>query len=98
MFKINFDIDTEKLKLVLQPKFTNYVNNLLSGEANMKTLVTELNRTLEESFVDSKLRRSEKKECGDWKRLDGKERWDRIDWSGNLSGTKNHENNTPIFI
>ena len=57
----------------------------------MKTAVTELNRTLEESFVDSKLRRSEKKECGDWKRLDGKELWDRIDWSGNLSGTKTHE-------
>ena len=35
-FKINFDIDTEKQKLVLQPKLTNYANNLLSGEANMK--------------------------------------------------------------
>ena len=91
MFKINFDIDTEKLKLVLQPKLTNYVNNLLSGEANMKTAVTELNRTLEKSFVECKLWRSEKKECGDWNRLDGKELWDRIDWSGNLSGTKNHE-------
>ena len=81
MFKINFDVDTEKVKLVLQLKLTNYVYNLLSGEANMKTAVTELNRTLEESFVESKLRRSEKKECGDWKKLDGKEIWDRIDWS-----------------
>ena len=66
MFEVNFDVDLEKLKLVLQPKFTNYVNNLLSGEANIKTAVTELNRTLEESFVESKLKRSEKKECSDW--------------------------------
>ena len=48
MFKINFDVDMEKMKLVLEPKLKNYVNHLFNDEDSITTAVTQLNETLQE--------------------------------------------------
>ena len=82
------------MKLMLGTKLPDYTNNLINGEINIKNAVTRLNETIQESFRECKINNNianKRNTPENWKKLDGKELWERIDWSGKLSGAKNHE-------
>ena len=84
------------MKDVLANNLNDHETYLSSTDFKIENVVKNFNTALEKSFLDCKLPKMELGSDDDeLNKLEGKELWDRIDWSGKLSSTK--DTVTPDF-
>ena len=60
LFRVNFDVDTEKMQLVLRNNLREFETGILSGESKTEDIVLHFNDTIQESFVESKTTKNKK--------------------------------------
>ena len=92
LFRMSFDINATKMKTILEAKMPSYSNGLLNSSIGISDGVTQLQNIIEESFTQCRLdTKSVRNDDEDLVNLDGKQLWERIDWTGKLSGGKSVE-------
>ena len=91
IFKLNFNIDKEKLKAEVNANLNIYVEDVISGVIAPKDIIVKMNEILQKDFENCKVEGIKNNVTDDWNKLNNRELWDRIDWSGKLSSTKNYD-------
>ena len=92
LFRANFDVDINTLHTEVNGELANFTASVLSGTIETKNVINDLNVVLQKCYNNSRTtnNNSQKLEL-EWEDLDGKALWDRIDWTGKYSSTKNYD-------
>ena len=68
-----------------------YVEDVISGITAPNDVIVNINEILQKDFENCKVEGIKNNVAEHWNKLNDKELWDRIDWSGKWSSTKNYD-------
>ena len=91
VFRVRFTFDEGKLYAEMANKTKVLEHRLSTGSIHLNDVIPELTEHLQTAFKNCKTGRSPKTLCDNYNNLSGKDLWEKLDWSGKLSSTVNHD-------
>ena len=89
LFRMKFEVDSTKLRQTLVNSLIVFENRLANTNYDVRSIMKDFNELLQKSFLECKIAKCRKRNSNiDWKYLEGKKLWEKIDWSGKLTSTK----------